>query len=128
MFVTGVTMKVLVNQYDMSSYFRSLDAAMNRELYDTTAFGSTQKTSVPGFTLGTFTGETLWEDPVVGTPAAPGNVFYEIEQSTTPPIVSVAPEGLAVGKRLWMIRGQKSTHTVKSTIDSLSVGNATFQS
>jgi len=127
-FITGVTMKVLVNQYDMSSYFRSLNAAMNRDLYDTTAFGSTQKTAVPGFTVGTFEGEILWEDPIVGTPAAPGNVFYEIEQSSIPPIVSVAPEGLAAGKRLWMIRGQKSTHTLKSTIDSLNVGNATFQS
>jgi|SRR5215831_1748382 len=127
-FVTGTTMKILVNQFDMSGYFRTMNPTMDRGMYDTTAFGVTQKQSIPGFTNGSVEGETLWEDAVVGTPSAPGNVLYTIDQSTTPVLVSVAPEGLALGKRLYMIRAQKATHSVTAKIDDLIFGTANFQS
>jgi hypothetical protein len=126
-FITGTTMKVLINQFDMSGYFRTINPTMERGMYDTTAFGVLQKQFVPGFTGGTIDGETLWEDPVVGTPSAPGNVFYTIDQTTTPVLVSVAPEGLTPGKRLYMLRAQKATHTVAAKIDDLVLGTANFQ-
>jgi len=127
-FITGTTMKILINQFDMTGYFKSVNPTLERGMYDTTAFGILQKQFVPGFAGGSIQGETLWEDAVLATLSAPGNVFYTIDQSSTPVLVSVAPQGLAPGNRLYMLRSQKAVHTVASKIDDLILGSATFQS
>ena len=124
--ITGVSMKVLINQYDLSGYFRSVNPSMSRGMYDTTTFGSTQHQSTPGFTTGTIEIEGFYEDPI--TADAPDNVFAAIEGASTPPIVSILPEGWAVNKRAYMIRANESNHTVNAVIDDIIKNNASFQS
>lgn len=124
--VTGVTMKVVINQYDLSGFFRSINPSLTRGMYDTTAFGSTQHQSIPGFRTGTIEIEGFYEDPA--TASAPDNVFAAIEAAATPPLVSVLPEGWAIGKRSYMIQANESNHTVSAVIDDLVKNNATFQS
>src|SRR5687767_6287203 len=119
-------MKVVINQYDLGGYFRSIAPALARGMYDTTAFGSTQHQSIPGFNTGTIEIEGFYENPT--TADAPDNVFAAIESAATSPIVSVLPEGWALGKRAYMIRSNESNHTVSAVIDDLVKNNATFQS
>lgn len=124
--VSGVTMKVLIDQYDMSAYFRSISPSSTRGMYDTTAFGSTSKTSVPGFVEGSIDIEGFFED--TATLSAPDNIFNAIEASTTVPLVSIAPAGLAVGKRVYLMQAHEATHSVKAVVDALVLNSASFKS
>ncbi len=122
--LTGVTLKVLVNQHDVTGYFRKMDLDAQTSMYDTTVFGSTSKAFIPGLRSGTISVEGLFE--AVATTSAPDNVFSSIEASATVPLVSVAPEGLALGKRVYLVQAHESNHSIGAQIDALILNSAEF--
>lgn len=121
---TGVTMKVLVNQYDLTGYFKKLDLDAQTSMYDTTVFGSVAKSFIPGIRAGTVGVEGLFESP--GTANAPDNVFAAIEASTTTPIVSIAPAGLTVGNRVYLLQAHENNHNIGAEVDALILNRAEF--
>ena len=122
--VTGVTLKVLINQYDVTGYFRSLSATGERGMYDTTVFGSTSKTVVPGMNAGTIELGGLFE--AVSTANAPDNIFTAIEASATVPLVGVYPEGWTLGNRVYLLQAHEATHDIGSQVDALVLNSASF--
>jgi hypothetical protein len=123
-FVTGVTLKVLVNQYEMSGYFNSLGINCERSMYDTTVFGNTSKNVIPGFKGGSIDIGGFYEE--VATASAPENVFTAIEASATVPIVSIFPEGWALGSRAYLLQAHKNNHKLSAVVDDLVKMDATF--
>lgn len=123
-FQTGVTMKILVNQYDLTGYFRKMDLDAVTSMYDTTVFGSTSKAFIPGIKSGTIAVEGLFEG--VATANAPDNVFSAIEASATVPLVSIAPAGLTVGNRVYLLQAHEHNHNVAAVIDDLIMNSAEF--
>lgn len=123
-FVTGVTLKVLINQYDMSGYFNSLGVNCERSMYDTTVFGNTSKNVIPGFKGGTIDIGGFYEDS--GTASAPDNVFSAIEAAAVVPLVSVYPEGWALGSRAYLLQAHKNDHKLSAVVDDLVKMTATF--
>lgn len=121
---TGVTMKVLVNQFDVTGYFRKMDLDCQRSLYDTTVFGSNSKSFVPGLNMGTIGVEGLFES--IATANAPDNVFAAIEAASTFPLVSVAPAGLGVGNRVYLLQAHENHHDIGAEIDALVLNRAQF--
>lgn len=122
--LTGVTLKILLNQYDITGYFRSLGINGQRSMYDTTVFGSTAKTSIPGLKAGTVSLEGLFED--TATLDAPDTVFKDIESAATVPLVSVFPEGWALGKRAYLLQAHENNHNIGAQIDALVMNSAEF--
>lgn len=122
--VTGVTLKVLINQYDVTGYFRSLAVNGSRSMYDTTVFGNTSKNVVPGLRAGTIEIGGLFES--TATANAPDNVFTAIEAASTVPIVSVFPEGWALGSRAYLLQAHETNHDIGAQIDDLILNSASF--
>lgn len=122
--LTGVTMKVLVNQYDLTGYFRKMDLACERGMYDTTVFGSTSRAYIPGLKGGTIGVEGLFES--VATAGNPDSVFNAIEAAATVPLVSIAPAGLAVGNRVYLLQAHENNHNIGAQVDALILNSAEF--
>ena len=122
--VTGVTLKVLVNQYDLTGYFKKLDQNCVRSMYDTTVFGSDSKQSIPGLRSGTIGLEGLFED--TSTTGNPDTVFTALESAAVVPLVSVFPEGWALSKRAYLLQAHKNNHTIGAQIDALILNTAEF--
>lgn len=122
--VSGVTLKVLINQYDVTGYFRKLDLDCQTSMYDTTVFGSTSKAFIPGLRSGTIAVEGLFEE--VATVNAPDNVFSAIEAAATVPLVSVFPEGWALGKRAYLLQAHENKHDIGAQVDALIMNSAEF--
>lgn len=123
-FLTGTSLKIILNQYDITSYFRSLSVAGERSMYDTTVFGSTDKTVIPGIKSGTVSLGGLFED--TATTGAPENVFSAIEGVATVPLLSAYPEGWALGKRAYLLQAHKNNRTIAGVIDDLVSISAEF--
>lgn len=121
---TGVTMKILVNQYDLTGYFRKMDLDAQVSMHDTTVFGSTSKAFIPGLRGGTIALEGLFEEAV--TANAPDNVFAAIEATATVPIVSIAPAGLALGNRVYLLQAHENKHDIGAQVDALIMNSAEF--
>lgn len=122
--VSGVTLKVLINQYDVTGYFRKLDLAAQRGMYDSTVFGSTSKAFIPGLKAGTVGLEGLFE--ASATAGSPDAVFTEIEAAAIVPLVSVFPEGWAVGKRAYLLQAHENKHDIGAQVDALILNSAEF--
>jgi len=121
---TGITMKVLVNQFDVTGYFKKMDLNNQTGMYDTTVFGSISKAFIPGLRAGVFTVEGLFED--IGTANAPDNVFSGIEAAAIVPIVSIAPVGLTLGNRVYLLQAHEHKHDIGAQIDALVLNKAEF--
>lgn len=121
---TGVTLKVLINQFDVTGYFRKMDLNGQTSMYDSTVFGSTSKAFIPGLRSGTISVEGLFED--IGTLNAPDNVFAAIEASATVPLVSIAPVGLTLGNRVYLLQAHENKHDIGAQIDALILNKADF--
>lgn len=121
---TGVSMKILVNQYDLTGYFKKMDMDCQIGMYDTTVFGSTSKAFIPGLRSGTIGLEGLFED--IGTANAPDNVFAAIEAAPVVPLVSIAPAGLALGNRVYLMQAHENKHDIGAQIDALILNKAEF--
>ena len=121
---TGTTMKILVNQYDLTGYFRKMDLNAQTSMYDSTVFGSTSKAFIPGLRSGTIGLEGLFES--VATTNAPDNVFAAIEAAAVVPLVSVAPAGLALGNRVYLLQAHENKHNIGAQIDALILNSAEF--
>src|SRR5689334_15935071 len=96
-FVTGVTMNLQVDNsggtlVDLSAYANSIDFGFPRDMLDTTTFGSTQKTSVPGFGGGDDIVIAFRYDPTVESHL---NGLASLTTTTT---VQVGPSGTTAGK------------------------------
>jgi hypothetical protein len=122
--VTGTTLKILVNQYDLTGYFRKMDIDCQTSMYDSTVFGSTSKTSIPGIQSGTVGFEGLFEaTPTTGNP---DSVFASLESASVVPIVSAFPEGWALGKRVYLLQAHQNKHDIGAQIDALIMNKAEF--
>ena len=124
MVVTGVTMSIMVNQFDLTGYFKSMNLDCTRGMYDSTVFGSTSKAFIPGLTSGTIGLSGLFES--VATANAPDNIFAAIEASATVPIVSIAPAGRALGSRVYLLQAHESKHDIGAQVDALILNSAEF--
>ena len=121
---TGVTMKILVNQFDLTGYFKKMDLGCQTGMYDSTVFGSTSKSFIPGLTSGTVWLEGLFEDS--STANAPDVVFAGIEAASVVPLVSVAPVGLALGNRVYLLQAHENKHDIGAQVDALILNKAEF--
>lgn len=122
--LTGVTLKVLVNQYDLTGYFRKLDLDFQRSMYDTTVFGDIAKQSIPGMKSGTIALEGLFED--TSTVGNPDTVLAALESAAAVPLVSVFPAGWSLGSRAYLLQAHENKHDIGAQVDALILNSAEF--
>jgi len=125
-FQTGVTMNIQVDNssatlIDLTAYANSIDFGFPRDMLDTTVFGSTQKSSMPGFGGGDDVVINFRYDPVVESQ------LNGLATLTTTSRVQVAPSGTTTGKEKYTFNTFLMNYAVKATPEAIDEIVATFR-
>jgi hypothetical protein len=116
--------KVLVNQFDLSSYFRDASTNQSADTAETTHFGDSVKNYVIGMTDGRLTLGGMFSGDADGV----DQVFQAAFGLEAPANVTYAPEGLVVGRRVWSMEGHTVNYTVSGSVSDMVATSAEVQS
>lgn len=125
-FVHGRRTDFLLNQYNLTRYFKLLRTKADVDLLDATTFGASAKEYQGGFFGGDVSGEGLFEATnalIVGA----NEVLDAALGAAVQPIGTIGPAGLdAVGSVCKLFQGDEQQHDVNSTIQNLVMITAQF--
>ena len=94
-FVHGKGTEVLLDEFDLSSYFNSVDASRTTDTAETTSFGSTSKSYIVGLSDGTLSLSGMFAQDTDGS----DEELSAILGSTTTPVLTVNLESGTIGNR-----------------------------
>jgi hypothetical protein len=108
----GKNTKVLVGGYDLSAYFNEASVSEMVETGETTTFGTSAKTYITGLTDGTVSISGMFD----GATGAVDAVLSSVLGSDTAVVFSVAPEGLAITRRLYAGESRATSYEISSPV------------
>lgn len=117
--VHGRNTGVIVNEHDLSRFFKSVEISGEAELVDTTTFTAPAKTYIPGYRDGKASLDGLFgsKDPAqVNDPKEVDDVLQPIlGDDANTQLVLIAQEGLdAIGKTASIFQAKSSKYSVKA--------------
>jgi hypothetical protein len=117
-FLHGKGTAVYVDQFDMSAYFNTASRSQSVETAETTTFGKTAKTYIPGLRDGTITLDGLF-DGAAG--AIDETLNARLGTSTTVKASIILPSGstAAVGDNAYMAEGRVTSYEVSSPVGDI---------
>lgn len=121
-FIHGKGTAVLLDKYDLSGYFNSVDTAFTLDVAETTAFGSSAKSYIPGLEDGTlslsgmFSQDSNGEDDVLS--AALG--------AATTPLVTVALASGTIGNKAFVAKAHQTSYTISNPVGDVVSVTADF--
>lgn len=121
-FVHGKGTAVLVNQYDLSAYFNSVDVAQTIDTAETTAFGGSAKSYIPGLADATLSISGLFATDATGSDA----ILATALGAATTPLVTVAYESGAIGKRAVVAKAHETNYAVSTPVGDVVSVTADF--
>src|ERR1041384_7121968 len=125
-FTHGRKADVLINQYNLTRFFKMARTKVEAEVLDGTCFGADSKEYGLGFPGGDCSLEGLFKaiDPLV---VGAEEVLQGAITATVSPIVSIGPAGIdAIGDVVKMFQGDEQQHDVVTSIQSLVMITAQF--
>ena len=122
-FLSGKNAKVLSDVTDLSAYLNAVDTTQDAQLLETTTFGATGKTYRMGFKNGTASLKGFWD----GAVAAVDAVLAAALGSAGGEIVTIAPDGLTVGNRLYLLLSRLTKYSVSTPVDGVVAITADMQ-
>lgn len=122
-FLSGKSAKVLSDKYDLSAFLSGADTSQEAALLETTTFGATARTYLLGFKGGTASLRGYWD----GAVAAVDAVLSAALGATDGQVVTIAPDGLTVGKRLHLLLSRLTRYTMSSPVDGVVAITADLQ-
>lgn len=122
-FLSGKGAKVLSDKYDLSAFFNSVDTSQDAQLLETTTFGATAKTYLVGFKNGTASLKGFWD----GAAAAVDAILAAALGSAGGEIVLIAPDGLTVGKRLYLLLSRLTKYGISTPVSGVVAVSADLQ-
>lgn len=93
----GKDSQVLVDEFDLSRYFRSFTSSRNSDVADTTGFGVDDKEYIPGMRDGMLAMEGMWSPTLGAVDPVLDEVFEEALGNNTV-VFQVAPGGQTTGQ------------------------------
>lgn len=115
-FGAGNAGKVYLNGYDLTSYFRSMQAVETLGAYDTTVFGNATKTFIPGLADGTIALDGLFDG---SSTSAEDAILAAASVAATPGVALVFPAGDAIGARGRACASIHTSYTVSAPVDGV---------
>ena len=106
---------VLIDQYNLTPYFREANKASTVDTAETSAFGTFDKTFVVGMREGRITVSGMFD----GTTAAVDEVLNTILGQEAAVNVTYAPEGLAEGRHVYLCQSEETSHETTATISDV---------
>jgi len=111
----GRNTKVLVGNYDLSSYFNEASASQSVETGETTTYGRDAKTYVVGLADGTISMSGMFD----GDANAVDAVLSSYLGDSAGAVITVAPEGLTVGRRLKSASTLSTSYEISSPVSDV---------
>lgn len=122
MAVHGREARVLVQQYDLSAYFRQASEAHQVDVHETTTFGKPAKSFLPGLAGGSLSLQGLFD----GSPDAVDAVLGAALGAPSR-LLTYAPNGLVVGRRVGLLEADETSYSVTSPVADVVGVEAAFQ-
>ena len=120
----GKTTRVYFNQYDLSQYLNSVDIAQKIDTGETTTFGASAKTYIPGLRDGTIKADGLFE--AVSTDAV-DVVLNTSVNGTGDDVLTIAPEGPTALRRCLLAMADATSYDVKAAVGDVVSVSAEYQ-
>lgn len=121
-FVHGKGAKVLVDQYDLSEYFNSVDVASTVDTAETTGFGSSSKSYIVGLRDQTLSLSGMYSQDVSGS----DEVLSAALGAATTPIVTVAFSAGTIGNRAVLGRAHETNYATSNPVADVASITADF--
>lgn len=115
--------RILVSEFDLSTYFKDASMASTVDTPESTAFQSDTKTYVVGMTDGRFSLGGMFSGDANGV----DEVFSAAFGDETPVIFTYAPEGLAVGRKVWGAAAIETSYGISGSVSDIVAVSAEFQ-
>lgn len=123
-FLSGSASVVWCNGYDLSSYFKKASAPGMADVYDTTTFGKTSKTKIPGLKDSSLALEGLFE----GTADAVDQVLAAALGAATNSLWSLGIGAGSLGTRSRHMAAVTAKYDVQAPVDGVVTATAEAQS
>ena len=122
-FIHGKSSGVLLNQFDLSAYFNSVDTSQSIDTAEITGFGSSAKAYIPGLNDATLSLSGMYsQDATVGSDV----VLSTILGSATTPIITVPMETGAIGKRAIVAKAHETSYSISTPVGDVVSVTADF--
>lgn len=121
----GKNVRIFVDEYDFSAYFNDMSASTTVDTAETSAFGTSAKTYIPGHKDGTVSLSGMFEGTAdTGT----DDFFSSVLGSSTKQQVIIAPEGHTNGTRAIALQADSTSYEASSPIGDVVQASVEFQS
>lgn len=122
-FVHGKSAGVLLDKYDLSAYFNSVDTAQSIDTAETTGFGSAAKSYIVGLADATLSLSGMYsQDATVGEDV----VLSTALGAATTPIITVPFETGSIGKRAMLCKAHETSYAISSPVADVVTITADF--
>lgn len=121
-FVHGKGSKVLLDEFDLSAYFNTVDVAATQETAETTAFGAAAKSYIVGLADATISMSGMFAQDVDGS----DEELSAILGAATTPIVTVLFDAGTIGKRAVLAKVHETNYTISSPVADIVTVTADF--
>ena len=118
---------VLYNEYNLSGYFKDVNAVMDVETAETTAFGASSKSYIVGHRGGNMSLSGMWDG---GAGAVDAVLHPSLGNQSTDSVddghVMVIPTNTA-GQPVWMMRADTTNYAITTPVADVASVSADFQ-
>lgn len=115
--------RLLVNEFELSSYFKDASTNQTVDTPETTAFGANVKSYVVGMTDGRFSLGGMFSGDADGV----DEVLQAAFGDETPVLFTYAPEGLLPGRRVWGASAIETSYNVSGSVSDMVAVSAELQ-
>lgn len=116
--------RVLVAQYDLSSFFNEMSSSQAIETAETTTFGSSAKTYITGLNDGTLSFSGMFD----GAANAVSDVFEDIIDNESTPVITMAHDrGLVIGSSCVMAQAKQTSFDITVPVADVVALSGEFQ-
>lgn len=121
-FIHGKSTGVLMDEFDLSSFFNSVDVASSIETAETTAFGATAKSYIVGLRDGTVSLSGMFSQDANGSDAE----LEDVLGATTTPLLTVQLDSGTIGNRAVIAKAHSTNYSISSPVADIVTVTADF--
>ena len=125
-FVHGKSGRLLLDSLALSGYLKGWEHGTEREMADTTVEGDGGHKFIPGLDTGSLSLDGVWDS--TATAGGQDEVLDTARGASAASVITAAPEGFAVGKRVIPISARESTYATSSPVGDAVTFSASWQS
>jgi len=121
-FIHGKGTAIMLDEFDLSSYFNSADVSHSTETAETTAFGATSKSYIVGLRDGTLSLSGMFSQDTDGS----DEELNAILGATTTPVVTVQYDSGTIGNRATLAKAHETSYSISSPVADIVTVTADF--